>query len=129
MLVVSMETCPSHARIVLISTPARSRWVAVVWRMVCGPTRLWRNAARLAARDPRVASDDVVHSEACHRLRRAPQKHAFALSGRPFTSSFRAAVVDAHSGQNRILFPLPRSCTNDCDLSCGACSRRSPTVS
>ena len=29
-LVVSTETCPSHARMVLMSTPARSRWVAVV---------------------------------------------------------------------------------------------------
>jgi hypothetical protein len=37
-----------------------------------------------------------------------------SLSARPFTSSFRAAVVDAHSGQSRILFPLPRSWTNGC---------------
>ena len=28
--VVSTDTCPSHARMVLMSTPARSRWVAVV---------------------------------------------------------------------------------------------------
>ena len=33
MLVVSMETWPNHARIVLISTPERRRWVAVVWRL------------------------------------------------------------------------------------------------
>jgi len=39
-LVVSSETCPSHALIVLRSTPARSRWVAVVWRIVCGLIRL-----------------------------------------------------------------------------------------
>jgi hypothetical protein len=32
-LVVSIETCPSHARIVLMSTPARRRCVAVVWRL------------------------------------------------------------------------------------------------
>lgn len=42
--VVSSDTCPSHARIVLMSTPERRRWVAVVWRIVCGLTRL---AARL----------------------------------------------------------------------------------
>src|SRR5207247_5575853 len=29
-LVVSIETCPSHARIVLMSTPARNKCVAVV---------------------------------------------------------------------------------------------------
>src|SRR6266403_1746747 len=40
MLVVLSETCPSHARMVLISTPARSRCVAVVWRIVWGLTRL-----------------------------------------------------------------------------------------
>ena len=33
-LVVSNETCPSHARMVLISTPARRRWTAVVCRIV-----------------------------------------------------------------------------------------------
>ena len=30
MLVVSIETWPNQARMVLMSTPARSRWVAVV---------------------------------------------------------------------------------------------------
>ena len=39
-LVVASDTCPSQARIVLMSTPERSRWVAVVWRIVCGLTRL-----------------------------------------------------------------------------------------
>jgi integrase len=33
MLVVSIETWPSHARMVLISTPARRRCVAVVRRL------------------------------------------------------------------------------------------------
>ena len=40
MFVVSTDTCPNHDLMVLISTPACSRWVAVVWRMVCGDTRL-----------------------------------------------------------------------------------------
>ena len=35
-LVVASDTCPSQARIVLMSTPARSRCVAVVCRIVCG---------------------------------------------------------------------------------------------
>jgi len=48
MFVVSRETCPSQARIVLISTPARSKCVAVVWRIVCG-------LIRLAAREGRRA--------------------------------------------------------------------------
>jgi hypothetical protein len=34
---------PSQARIVLISTPARRRWVAVVCRMVCGLTLFFVN--------------------------------------------------------------------------------------
>ena len=37
-LVVLRETCPSQARIVLISTPAQSKCIAVVWRIICGPT-------------------------------------------------------------------------------------------
>ncbi|BCH19961.1 hypothetical protein MesoLjLa_68120 (plasmid) [Mesorhizobium sp. L-2-11] len=39
MFVVSNDTWPSQARIVLISTPARRRWTAVVCRIVCGLTR------------------------------------------------------------------------------------------
>ncbi|MBI2686833.1 MAG: tyrosine-type recombinase/integrase [Acidobacteria bacterium] len=33
MFVVFRETCPNQARMVLMSTPARSRWVAVVCRL------------------------------------------------------------------------------------------------
>ena len=40
MCVVSSETWPSQARMVLISMPARSRWTAVVCRTVCGLMRL-----------------------------------------------------------------------------------------
>jgi hypothetical protein len=36
MLVVASDTCPIQARIVLMSMPARSKCVAVVWRIVCG---------------------------------------------------------------------------------------------
>src|SRR5215472_11303949 len=39
-----METCPIHARIVLMSTPDRKRCVAVEWRIVCGLTRFLRMA-------------------------------------------------------------------------------------
>src|SRR5271165_280940 len=39
MCVVSRDTWPSQARIVLMSTPARSRWTAVVCRIVCGLMR------------------------------------------------------------------------------------------
>ena len=50
-LVVVSDTCPSHARIVLMSTPERRRWVAVVWRIVCGLTRfLARDGTCFAAR-------------------------------------------------------------------------------
>src|SRR5580704_12403459 len=48
-LVVSSDTWPSHARIVLMSTPERSRWVAVVWRMVCGLTRFWKRRSNMVA--------------------------------------------------------------------------------
>lgn len=37
-LVVANDTCPSQARFVLMSTPARSKCVAIVCRMVCGLT-------------------------------------------------------------------------------------------
>src|SRR5437870_13598052 len=43
MLVVANDTCPSQARIVLMSTPARNRCVAVVCRIVCGLTPLPAN--------------------------------------------------------------------------------------
>jgi integrase len=33
MCVVSKETCPSHARMVLMSTPERSKWTAHEWRL------------------------------------------------------------------------------------------------
>ena len=36
MLVVLIETWPSQARMVLMSTPARTRWQAVVCRITCG---------------------------------------------------------------------------------------------
>ena len=36
--VVLMLACPNQPRIVLISTPARRRWVAVECRIVCGLT-------------------------------------------------------------------------------------------
>ena len=39
MLVVSRETCPSQARMVLMSTPARSRCVAVVCRLFNAQSR------------------------------------------------------------------------------------------
>ena len=35
-LVVLMLECPSQWLIVTISTPACSRWTAVLWRMLCG---------------------------------------------------------------------------------------------
>jgi hypothetical protein len=50
-------------------------------------------------------------------------------SVRPVTNCFKAAVVDAHSGHKRILFPFPCSCTNDWDFSCGPCNRKSLIVS
>ena len=36
MLVVLIDTWPSQARIVLMSTPASTRWQAVVCRITCG---------------------------------------------------------------------------------------------
>ena len=48
-LVVLMDTWPSHARIVLMSTPARSRWVAVVWRIVWGLRRFFATDGSFAA--------------------------------------------------------------------------------
>ena len=51
--VVSIDTWPNHALIVLRSTPARSRWVAVVCRIVCGLMRLdFTDGTRSAAVSP-----------------------------------------------------------------------------
>lgn len=47
-LVVLMETRPSHPRIVLISTPARSRCDAVEWRITWGPMVLFASEGALA---------------------------------------------------------------------------------
>src|ERR1035437_266891 len=78
MLVVSSETCPSQARTVLMSTPARSRWVAVVWRLfrgrnrrhaglrtIPGDTRTGRRNARQcwASAHPRAPSPGMVWSQ------------------------------------------------------------------
>ena len=50
-LVVLRHTWPSQARMVLMSTPARSRWVAVVWRIVWGLTRFFaRDGSFVATR-------------------------------------------------------------------------------
>jgi hypothetical protein len=47
--VVLMLACPSHPRIVLISTPARRRCVAVECRIVCGLALLDRSDGSCSA--------------------------------------------------------------------------------
>ena len=42
------DTWPSHARIVLMSTPDHNRWVAVVCRIVCGLTPLLATEGNIA---------------------------------------------------------------------------------
>src|SRR5713226_3882948 len=65
MLVVSTETWPNHARMVLISTPARKRCVAVVWRIVCGFHTFRRTLASVLVAnnyDPKLVQELLRHS-------------------------------------------------------------------
>jgi hypothetical protein len=51
---------------VLISTPACNKWVAVVWRIVWGLTRFARSAGSRADTLACVAFDQAVNSKACY---------------------------------------------------------------
>ena len=75
MLVVSMETCPSHARMVLISTPARRRWLAVVCRIVCGLTRLRSREGHESLALFRIATQQPVNAVASESLPEPIHKH------------------------------------------------------
>src|SRR5258707_2456023 len=61
MLVVSSDMWPSQARIVLMSTPAWSRWVAVEWRMTCGLIRLPRSCGAVARSLPAQRTHPFGH--------------------------------------------------------------------
>ena len=85
--VVVSDTCPSHARMVLMSTPERSRWVAVVCRIVCGLTRLAASdvtcaAARAAERSTKVWIPNRVIGRP-HRFRKVRHLETSATFHRP----------------------------------------------
>ena len=67
-LVVLRHTWPSQARIVLMSTPARRRWVAVVWRIVWGVTRFFATDGSFRCHLSRIAFDHRIYSESGQRL-------------------------------------------------------------
>src|SRR5208283_1655112 len=111
MFVVSNDTCPNQARMVLMSTPALSRCTAVVWRIVWGLTRL-----------PINDGDDLVASFAQWVTRRWTPNRVIGWLVRPRkTGSFRPRPlimadsnddVRGQSGHIRSLLPLPRMRTD-----------------
>ena len=106
MFVVSTDTCPNHALMVLISTPACSRWVAVVWRMVCGDTRLSLTDGILSAK---VFACLVTISYTPNRVigyysLLTKTKSSGSLLPMSVLSSLR---VLSQSGHLRFLLPLP----------------------
>src|SRR6266853_2329520 len=104
--VVLILACPSHPRIVLISTPARSRCVAVECRMVCGLTLLDRiagscSAARAACRSTRVWIPNRVIG-CFNRFRNRGSSF-----GRCAIKRRRWPIVSGHNGHTRCFFPFP----------------------
>src|SRR5215467_8779877 len=106
MLVVCSETCPNQARIVLMSTPARNRWTAVVCRIVCGLTRLV----------PSVGNALLASLAYCVTTRCIPKrvkgwlarlKKTASFLSRPCTRQDNDVAVFGHNGQVRHLLPLP----------------------
>lgn len=110
-LVVSIDTCPSHARIVLMPMPARRRCIAVVWRIVWGLTRLVGSDGirRLALSTQRSTSVWMPK-----RVIGWPQRLRKTRSRGPryATSSVNSRAVAGQSGQQRSLLPLPRILTD-----------------
>src|ERR1035437_6150078 len=98
MLVVSSETCPSQARKVLMSKPARSRWVAVVWGMVLGLIRfaaiegIWIWALHTYRSTSVWMPKRVIGWP--RRLRKTG-----AVGERSAMRAVSAATVDGHNGQ------------------------------
>src|ERR1035441_901332 len=110
MLVVSRETCPSQARTVLMSTPARRRWVAVVWRMVWGLIRLASSEGILtwALRTDR-STNVWMPKRVMGRLQRFRKTRA--EGERSAMTTLSSLTVFGHRGQQRSLPPLPRTFT------------------
>jgi hypothetical protein len=108
--VVISDTCPSHARIVLMSTPERSRWVAVVCRIVCGPIRLVaKDGTSLTARATQRSTSAWMPNRVIGRPLRL--RNTCSVAPRPCTMAASSLTVCAHSGHRRDLFPFPRSRT------------------
>jgi hypothetical protein len=106
-LVVISDTWPSHARIVLMSTPERSRWVAVVCRIVCGPIRLVaKDGTFLTARATQRFTSAWMPNRVIGRPLRF--RNTCSVSPRPCTRAASSRTVRAHSGHRRDLFPFPR---------------------
>jgi hypothetical protein len=105
MLVVLIETWPSHADGVDVNTGAKKmRGGRVADSMRSDPflTHL-RHAAH---GDPRMSRHNVMNAEACKRLRATIEEHAL-LSIPPSKETLQVTVVEGHSGQIRTLPPLP----------------------
>ena len=105
-----IETCPSHARIVLISTPARKRCVAAVWRITSGLIAfLASNGHAIAAFVTyRVTLAWTTNRVTGIRLR---FRKTGSSGDRPCVSGRNEVIVACQSGQCRVFPLLPTSRT------------------
>ena len=106
-----------------MSTPARSRWTAVVCRTVCGLTRF---AAKLGMESEATFPYEATSRCIPNRVIGLPVRPRNTRSSRPVSAinGRNAATVSVQSGQTRHLLPLPSIRT---EAEVPSCS--SPTVS
>ena len=108
--VVSRETWPSQARMVLMSTPDLSRCTAVVCLTVCGLIRFACSDGSLGTARTTVRSTSAWMPKRVNGLPRMLRK--IGVSGGSLTrwlSRLRSTLTVWHQrGQMRVLFPLPR---------------------
>ena len=90
------ETCPNPA-MVLMSTPARSRWVAVVWRLdTCGATGACKSMGR--PQKPGADAIGTLDRLILSRLSRGPM-HGFGIA------DYLHGVSDAFRVEEGSLYP------------------------
>ena len=109
MLVVSIETWPSQARMVLISTPARRRWVAVVCLGECGLTRFVAQCLQFCRYSLHIAFHHCVNAKAHDWPTTGLEKEV--LMALPSSNAVSAFAVCGHKGQRGSLLPFPWICT------------------
>ena len=115
MLVVLIETWPSQARMVLMSTPARTRWQAVVCRITCGVIVLPASSGTPS----RAALDQAIDPEAGKGGSEPADEHGIidratedfvcqdAFGFRPQWALTRLAALSVQGGKIVTAIPAP----------------------